>query len=156
MSYCPSCNKGVVAGLSYCNHCGFKLTEKKGDDIKSLEIRPEFLISAMVGLFIFGLVAIGILIGILKQGGGFDFSILLALTLFSFTLLLMVEGVFTFLLLRRKRVEREVTDSNRLNEQAINEIYTPPAQALSEAKFQPASVTEHTTRTLEPTPKVNS
>lgn len=156
MSYCPSCNKEVIAGLSYCNHCGFKLTGKKGANLQSSEVRPEFLVAAMFGLFVFGLVAIGFLISLLKQGAGFDFSILLALTLFSFTLLLLVEGVFAFLLLRRKRVEKEEINSHRLNEQAIKEIYTPPAQALSESTFQPASVTEHTTRTLEPTPKVKS
>ena len=156
MKYCPSCSKEVVAGLSYCNHCGFKLNGTTSDGIKSSEVKPELLVSAMVGLFILGLVAIAILIGVLKQVAGFDPPILLAITMFSFMLMIMVEGILIWLLLSGRKVKKEISDTNRLNEQSTKELYTAPAQILSEPTFQPISVTDHTTRTLEHPPKVKS
>ncbi len=155
--YCSSCSKEVVAGLTYCNHCGHRLIGAKVDNvIKPLEVKPELLVSAMAGVFILGLVAIAVLIGVLKQVAGIDLPFLIAATLFSFLLMLLVEGVFIWLLLRRKKVEKQESDTNQLNEQAIKEIYTAPARVLLEPTFQPvSSVTEHTTRTLEHVPKNN-
>lgn len=146
--YCSSCAKEVAAGLRFCNHCGFKLSGAKGDGgIESSEVKPELLVSAMVGLFILGLVAIAVLLGVMKQVVGFDLSILLAAMTFSFVLMLVVEGVFMWLLLSRKKVEK--------NEQSIKEIYIAPVKVLSEPTFQPISVTEHTTRSLEHVPKTD-
>ncbi len=155
--YCSSCAKEVVAGLTYCNHCGHRLSEAKVDNLsKSPEVKPELLVSAMVALFILGLVAIAVLIGVMKQVAGFDLPFLLAFTMFSFVMLMMIEGVLTWMLLRPKKVGKEVSDTNQLNEQAIKEIYTAPTRGLSEPTFQPvSSVTEHTTRTLEHVPKNN-
>ena len=151
--YCSSCAKQVAPNLTYCNHCGFKLNEAKGNGVKSLEVKPELLVSAMVGLFILGLVAIAVLIGVMKQVVGFEFPFLIAVTIFSFVLMLVVEGVLIWLLLSGKKVEKEVSHTDRLNEQ--KEIYTAPARELSEPTFQPISVTERTTRSLEHVPKIN-
>ncbi len=151
--YCPSCAKEVVAGLTFCNHCGFKLNGAKGENVKSSEVKPELLVSAMAGVFILGLVAIAVLIGVLKQVAGFDLPFLIAAILLSFVLMLLVEGVFIWLLLSRRKVEKEESHTNRLNEQ--KEIYTAPARVLSEPTFQPISVTERTTRSLDPVPKNN-
>jgi hypothetical protein len=70
--------------------------------------------------------------------------------------MIMVEAVLTWMLLRRRKVEKEASGINEINEQAVKEIYTAPSgRALSEPSFEPLSVTDHTTRTLEHTPKVN-
>ena len=154
--YCSSCGMSVVPGLNYCKRCGEKLREVKGDNlIKSSEVKPELLVSAMVALFILGLVAIAVLVGAMKRVD-FEPPFLLAFTIFSFLLMLMIEGVLTWMLLKRKKVEKEESAPNQLNEQAIKEIYIAPTRGLSEPTFQPASsVTEHTTRTLEHVPKNN-
>ena len=154
--YCSSCAKEVVAGLTYCNHCGHRLNGAKVDNlIKSSEVKPELLVSAMVGLFILGLLAIAVLIGVLKRVD-FEPPLILAILMLSFVLMFMIEGVLTWMLLRRKKVEKEESAPNQLNEQPIKEIYTAPTRGLSEPTFQPASsVTEHTTRTLEHAPKNN-
>jgi uncharacterized protein (DUF983 family) len=152
--YCSSCAKEVVSGLTYCNHCGFKLNGAKGDDGKSLEVKPELLVSAMAGVFILGLVAIAVLIGVLKQVAGFDTPFLIATILLSFVMMLVVEGVFIWLLLKRKKVEKVVGDT-QLNQQTTKEMYTASTRGLSEGTFEPISVTEHTTRTLQPVPKNN-
>ncbi|HVF46728.1 MAG TPA: hypothetical protein VNA17_04090 [Pyrinomonadaceae bacterium] len=65
----------------------------------------------MVGLFILGLVAIAVLAGVLKQVAGFDLSILLAIIGLSFLLMLLVEGVLIWMLLRGKRGKSGATDA---------------------------------------------
>ena len=146
--YCPSCGVSVAQGLSYCNYCGAKLSGANGDNvIKSSEVKPELLVSAMVGGFILGLVAIAILLGVMKEVVGFDLSIILAVTVFSFVLMLVVEGVLIWLLLNGKRGVKEVGDAERPNEQKTKEVGEAQARVLSEPV---PSVTEHTTRAFEP------
>lgn len=154
--YCPNCAKEVTGGLSFCNHCGFRLKGARDDDVvEPSEVKAGLLVSAMVGLFILGLVAIAILIGVMKVIAGFDTAIVYAFTIFSFVLLLIIEGLLTWMLLRGK-VEKEVSSTNQLDEQGVKEMYAAPTRELAEPTFQPvASVTEHTTRTLEHVPKKN-
>jgi hypothetical protein len=146
--YCSSCGVAVAQGLSYCNYCGAKLSGAKGDShIKSSEVKPELLVSAMVALFILGLGAIAVLIGVMKEVAGFDLPILLAVTMFSFVLMLVVEGVIIGLLLKGKRGAQEAGDTERLKEQMIKELGGARERVLPEPV---PSVTEHTTRAFEP------
>lgn len=146
--YCSSCGVAVAQGLSYCNYCGAKLNGAKGDNvIKSSEVKPELLVSAMVGLFILGLVAIAVLIGVMKEVVGFDLPILLAVTMFSFVLMLVVEGVLIWLLLNGRRGVKEVGDAEPTKEQKTKELGEGQARVLPEPM---SSVTEHTTRSFEP------
>ncbi len=146
--YCSSCGVAVAQGLSYCNYCGGKLNGAEGDNvIKSSGVKPELLVSAMVGLFILGLVAIAVLIGVLKQVAGFDLPILLAVTMFSFVLMLVVEGVLIGLLLSGRRGAKEAGDTERLKEQTTKELGEVQARVLPEPV---PSVTEHTTHAFEP------
>ena len=120
----------------------------KGDSvIKSSEVKPELLVSAMAGVFILGLVAIGVLIGVLKQVAGFDLSFLVNVIMFSFALMLLVEGVFIWLLLKRKKANKETSNANLLNKQTANELYTAPERVLTDPI---PSVVERTTNLLEP------
>ena len=147
--YCSSCGGAVAQGLSYCNYCGAKLSGANGDAIvKSSEVKPELLVSAMVGGFVLGLVAIAVLIGVLKAVAGFDFPILLAITTFSFLMMLIVEGVLIGLLLKKsKRGAKEADATERPKEQATRELGEAQARVLPEPV---PSVTEHTTRLFDP------
>jgi hypothetical protein len=146
--YCSSCGASVAQGLSYCNYCGAKLSGANGDNvINSSGVKPELVVSAMVGLFILGLVAIAVLIGVLKAVAGFDFPFLLVATMFSFVLMLVVEGVLMSLLLRGKRGAKESGDTERLKEQTTKELGEAQARVLPE---RVPSVTEHTTRSFDP------
>ena len=146
--YCPSCGVSVAQGSTYCKHCGEKLSGAKGDAvITSSEVKPELLVSAMVAVFVLGLVAIAVLIGVLKQVAGFDLPFLLAATMLSFLLMLVVEGVLIGLLLKGKSGAKEAGDTERLKEQKTKELGEGQARVLPE----PApSITEHTTRAFEP------
>ena len=146
--YCSSCGVAVAQGLSYCNYCGAKLNGVKGDSvIKSSEAKPESLVGAMVFVFVFGLVAISILMRVMKAVLDLNVGQILAFTLLSFLIMLLIEGVFIRLLLRRSRGVEETGGTALSKERAANELDATQARALPEAM---PSVTEHTTRTLEP------
>jgi hypothetical protein len=138
----------VALGLSYCNYCGAKLNGAKDDNVtRSPEVKPELLVSAMVGLFILGLIAIGVLIGVMKERVGFDLPIILAVTVFSLVMMLVVEGVLIRLLLKGKRSAKEAGDTEQPKEQTTQELGGAQARVLPEPA---SSVTDHTTRSFEP------
>lgn len=146
--YCASCGMAVAQGLSYCNYCGAKLSGAKGDNvIKSSEVKPESLIGSIVALFIFGLGAVAVLIGVMKEVVGFDISIILAVTVFSFALMFVVEGVLIWLLLNSRRGAKEVGDAEPPKGQKTKELGEGQARVLSEPV---PSVTDHTTRAFDP------
>lgn len=145
--YCSSCGVATAGGLSYCNHCGAKLTGERGDSAKkSSEVKPESLVWAMVAVLVFGFVAIMFLMMAMKMVG-LHVGEILAFTILSFLIMLLVEGVFIWQLLGRKRGTEETTDTMHSKEQATKELYEAQARALPEPM---PSVTEHTTRAFEP------
>lgn len=145
--YCSSCGVSVAQGLSFCNYCGAKLNGEKRDNvIKSSEAKPESLLWGMVAVLVFGFVAIVFLMMAMKMVG-LNVGQILAFTILSFLIMLLVEGVFIWQLLGRKRGTEETTDTVHSKEQATKELYEAQARALPEPM---PSVTEHTTRAFEP------
>jgi predicted amidophosphoribosyltransferase len=146
--YCSSCGVAVTPGLRYCNYCGEKLSGAKSDRIiKSPEVKPESLLEAMVFTFVFGLGAITVLIGVMKAVLHLELGQILAFTLLSFLIMLLLEGVFIRLLFRRKRGAEQAGDGVQLKGQATKELDAAQARALPEPM---PSVTEHTTRAFDP------
>ena len=146
--YCSSCSASVAQGLSYCNFCGAKLSGVKDDHgVESSKVKPELLVSAMVGLFVLGLVAIAVLIGVLKSVAGFDLPFLLVASTFSFLLMLVVEGVLIRLLLKGNSGARKAGDTGRLKAQTTNGLAEAQVRVFPEPV---PSVTEHTTRSFDP------
>jgi hypothetical protein len=145
--YCSSCGVAVAQGLSYCSYCGAKLSgEKRDNAIRSSEVRPESLVWGMVAVLVFGFVAIVFLMMAMKMVG-LHVGQILALTILSFLIMLLVEGVFIWQLLRRKRGSEETGDTTLSKEQSTKELDGPRPRVLP----QPVpSVTEHTTRTFDP------
>src|SRR5260221_2355511 len=152
--YCSSCGVAVAQGLSYCNYCGAKLNGVKGETrIKAPEVKPELLVSSMVVVFVFGLAAITMLMGVMKAVLNFDFGQILAFALLSFLIMLSIEGVLVRLLFRRQHVPASAGDAVLLKGQATKELYAAPDRVLPEPV---PSVTEHTTRAFEPIPGLQS
>ena len=142
--YCSSCGVAVAQGRSYCNYCGAKVSS--GDSVtESSEVKPGLLVSAMVGLFILGLVAITMLMGMMKSILDLPVERVLAITLIPFLLLLLIEGVLIRLLLRRTKPPQEASDRTFYRGQVTSELDAAHARALPEPL---PSVTENTTRTL--------
>jgi len=143
--YCSSCGVAVAQGLSYCNYCGAKVNGAEGES--SSLVKPELVVSAMVGLFILGLVAIAVLVGVLKSVAGFDPPILIGVTFFSFIVMLLLEGMLIGLLLKGKKGAKAPGSIDGLKQQTTRELAEVKTRALAEPT---SSVTDHTTRTLEP------
>ena len=144
--YCSSCGAAVAQGLSYCNYCGAKLSGERGDSvIQSSELGPSFLAFLMTAVFVFGLAAIALLMVVMKAV--LDSPLIIAFTLLSFLMMLLVEGVLIRLLLRRNRGAEATGDTTLSKEQATKELNAAQARVLPEAT---PSVTEHTTRAFEP------
>jgi hypothetical protein len=147
--YCSSCGMAVTPGLSYCNQCGARLSGANRDDItKSSEVKAETLVGAIAAVFIFGLGAIiGLMMALKMVFGIENLGLVIAFTFLSFMILLAVEGVFIGMLLSRKKRAKEAGDTERLKKQTTKELSEAKARMLQEPAL---SVTEHTTRTLEP------
>ncbi len=144
--YCSACGVAVAQGLTYCNYCGAKLN--RGDHgAKSPDVRPESLIFGMLAVFVFGIAAITLLMGMMKSVLGLPVERVLAFTLLPFLVILVLEGVFIRLLLRRNRGVEETRYRKPSKEQVTNELDESDARALPEPM---PSVTEHTTRTFAP------
>jgi uncharacterized membrane protein len=145
--YCSSCGAVVAQGLSYCNRCGAKLNDVKGESIvQSREVRPEFLVWAMVAVMVFGFVGIVFLMMAMKMVG-LTVGQILAFTIVSFLIMLLVEGVFILQLVRRRRGAEETGNNALAKEQAKKELDAAQSRLLRESL---PSVTEHTTRAFEP------
>lgn len=112
---------------------------------KSSEVKTESLVWAMVAVLVFGFVAIVFLMMAMKMVG-LNVGQILAFTILSFLIMLLVEGVFTWQLLLRKRGVA-TGDTALSNGQTTKELEAARARVLPEPL---PSVTEHTTRTFEP------
>lgn len=143
--YCSSCGTSVERSLSYCKRCGAKL----GDGASNQkELFPDSLIWAIVSVFVAGMGVIIGLMSVMKKELYFNDGIIIALTLLSFMLLFTIEGVLIFQLIRRLGRPKTVRDTSPITEAAPTVLEASPARALAES---PPSVTEHTTRSFEPT-----
>jgi hypothetical protein len=126
--YCSKCGSSVSPNLTYCNHCGAKLSDAR-------EVKPDNLLFFITAVFVFGLAAIMALMVVMKfVFGPENLSLIIAFTLLSFLIMIAVEGVFIGMLLSRRK------------KQTAKELGEAKARMLPES---PLSVTEHTTRTLE-------
>ncbi|MDQ2975815.1 MAG: zinc ribbon domain-containing protein [Acidobacteriota bacterium] len=148
--YCSTCGKPVTVGLSYCNHCGARLTGSKSNGAAPAELFPESLVWAIVSVFVVGLGGTIGLMAVMKDAGTFNPGMILALTFLSFAVMLAVEGVLIWLLLGRRKSEKVSAKQEataQVEGAATRELGAAEGRALPEPV---ASVTDHTTRTLKP------
>lgn len=143
--YCSSCGVAATQGLSYCNYCGAKLSTGDSGD-KPPDIRPGGLVTMMVATFVMGLAVITIFMGVMKAVLHFEYGPLIAFMLLSFLMMFMLEGIFVFLLFRRKHSNDEPRNTFQNNRASTKEL-----EAQSRQPMEPiSSVTEHTTRAFDP------
>lgn len=145
--YCSSCGGAVTRGLSYCNHCGSKLSAAKSSDgTKQSNAFHESLVWAIVSVFVGG---VGVTIGLMAvmKEVGFNTGVVLAVTLLSFLVMLVVESVLIWMLVRQQIGVKATGEAKRTSERATQEISSTNAHLLPEPA---TSITEHTTRTFDP------
>src|ERR1044072_2755735 len=132
--YCSTCGVAVTQGLSFCKHCGAKLSDGKGDDFaKYSELRAEsFLILLMVAAFIFGLGVIMGLMAVMKNGIDLEAPQVIPFAILSFVMLFSIEGVIVWRLLRRDRLAKATAAAATPSEQTTKELDAARARALPE------------------------
>jgi len=131
----------VAQGLSYCNYCGAKLN----DDSRSGELRPETMVFGMLATFIFGIVAITVLMAVMRNALGMELAQIVPFAAICFLLMLILEGVFIGLLLQRTRAKKPGTKAH-LHENTTKELDAAQDRLLPEPI---PSVTEQTTRAFD-------
>lgn len=156
--YCTKCGNLVSDGLAFCNKCGNRVKqEKSGSGDAMSESSTNFLIAAMLGIPIAG---IGVMIGlitVLKRELDMPNEMVGIIAIMGFILLFAAELGFLFLLLVRTHAQKKISLEQAASQAQLNDART---KSLAEAQFQNIatpvpSVTEHTTRTLDPVRKDN-
>ena len=128
--------------MSYCKHCGAKVGAND-----SKELFPDSLVWAIVSVFIAGLGIIIGLMSVMKKELNLNEWVVVLFGAMAFMLMFVIESVFISQLVRRRRGVKEVRDTSPINEPAPKVLEARQAHTLAE----PApSVTEHTTRSFEP------
>ena len=150
--YCERCGKQINDSLNFCNGCGAQLRkEKEKDEEKSVF---SGLLSALIAVTVVGL---GVLVGFVAvlsdkvrdTSALFAFVVVYLATLFG----------ICFLIARQlaKVIDRDHADRGRVGTVTMGEperlVQLPPKSTNPLEDFNgPASVTEHTTRTLDEVP----
>lgn len=146
--YCSSCGGVVTEGLTYCKHCGAKQNEAKGESrARSTELSPNLLVPAMVFAFVLGTFSITLLMLVMKKLD-FNEGMINGIVMMTFLMMLILEGTFIWLLISRRRGQQSLGEREQSREHTTKELDAVHVRALPEPI---PSVTEHTTRTLEPT-----
>ena len=142
--YCPSCGKSVTNGLRFCNSCGERLfaepEDKHGTPGKMLD-------NVLTTLFLIVMFGMGTLVGLVAVLLGNDVSTRLV-TVVVFAYLAALYGICHQLV---AQVPKLIDAKLNLPKPALP---PPPEQPqLGEYREAAASVTEHTTRTLDKVPR---
>jgi hypothetical protein len=143
--FCSSCGAAITPELNYCKRCGAELSGA----IQQSKTEIESLIWAIVGITIGG---IGVIIGlmvVMKEVIGFDNKLIGLVASGSFFMLLIAEITFVLMLLSRINARKKAAHNQQLSDADAQKLYEAPARELAEPMPFP-SVTEHTTRTLDP------
>lgn len=142
--YCEQCGKQIDEALNYCNSCGTQL-RKQDPASKSL---IGNMVSAIAATVIFGLIILAVLIGNI-----FDkVSRIEPLFAFAAVYLIMLFGI-CYMIMRQvsKLIDAELKSREFPQRSSTPAIQLPPRSTNQLDEFrEPASVTDPTTRTLEP------
>lgn len=148
--YCQTCGGQLAQPLSYCNHCGADLgTLKVQGQAGTAETAIDTLLWVIVGTTITLLgMALGALV--LIKHGAINERLGMAFVVLTFISLVVAEAVLVWRLLHLNRGAEEIRGVPQLSALSIEEPDPMTTRALHEPLEPVSSVTEETTRTLEP------
>lgn len=151
MTFCSNCGNRLAEGLKYCNSCGFRLGVEDDDDKDG---KPgKMLDGILTTVFLVVMFGLGILVGLV--------AILLGNNVMPQLVVIIVvayiAAVFGICFMLLSQVPKLV--DAKLNERkqgrlpaAASPQQLKPADTAEFIERPIASVTDHTTRTLEETP----
>lgn len=146
--YCPSCGATLLQEMNYCNRCGINLGLIKGSgSSKSLEKSVESTVWSIVGVT---LSMLGMMIAVMALMNGFGLSgeAVVFFMALMFLVLIGIDGLLVWQLSRQNRLAKKARSATQLERSKAAKLNAQPEQLLGEAGM---SVTENTTRILEPT-----
>jgi hypothetical protein len=148
--YCQKCGAQLAEALSYCNHCGANLGKLKVQgQAATAGTAIDTLLWVIVGTTITFLgMALGALV--LIKDGAINERLGMAFVILTFVSLVVTEGVLVWRLLHLNRGAEEKRAVSELDDLSTNEPNRVTARALQEPLEPVSSITEETTRTLEP------
>lgn len=144
--YCSGCGTRIQEGLNYCSRCGKRAAEE-GQNTASI---AESLSSSLGYVGGFGFLSFVFVVLVLVKNGVSGGQII-PIAFFYFAALFGI----CFLILRQTQLFSKSPKRNAKNETQENlHAYLRPVTTaqLQEPADHPASVTEHTTRTLDEVP----
>ena len=146
--YCQTCGGQLAQPLSYCNHCGADLSTSKAR-AGTAGTAIDTLLWVIVGTTITLLgMALGALV--LIKNGAINEHLGMAFVILTFVSLVVTEAVLMWRLLHLKRGAEEMQAIPKVDDLSADEPTPVTARALQEPLEPVSSVTEQTTRTLEP------
>ena len=143
--YCQKCGNQVSDALKYCNNCGAK--QRKGKDKSVGEKMLDDLLTTLFLVVMFGL---GILVGLVAVLLNFELPKELV-GLITTAYLVTIFSICFMLLGQVKRVIGANLELPKERDDPPEAFLQMPRRTTAqlESNFEPASVTEHTTRTLD-------
>lgn len=144
--FCPSCGTEVPPSLSYCNRCGAELNAKSRNPIHSSDNLMISLVWAIVAVTVGGLGVIIGLMAMMKETLHFEEGLISGFAGLAFLLIMAADSIFIWLVLRSRNGAKEAGDKIKSPRPTLRDLDAPP-RGLPEPAI---SVTENTTRTLEP------
>ena len=144
--FCSSCGMAVTPGLSYCNRCGAEMGAKERGRNK-LDMPLEYLVWAIVTVAVVGIGATIGLMALMKESLHLENGQILGGALVAFLPFLVIEAAFIWLLVRSQRSTNQPRDLISPRAVETNDLDALRPRAIHAPS---PSVTEHTTRGLEP------
>ena len=142
--YCPSCGAEFTNGLKFCKRCGANLNSVKKTQETGLDLGKFASMFWSIGVF--GMTGLALLVGGLlgAMGIGVKSDAVVVVAIFMLMTILAIAGMLTFQLSRLIKLANDMQFESR-----EFDIERTPAQ-IEESPLGMPSVTEHTTRNMEP------
>ena len=144
--YCERCGNQIDDSLNYCNTCG---TQLRGET-RSQKSLAFVMVGALTVILILGFIVIGSLLVTLLDRVSRPEPVFV----FAMVFLLVLFGV-CFMIMRQvsRLIDHELKAREMPKRSAVPLVQLPPRSTNQLDEFrEPASVTDHTTRTLEEIP----
>ena len=148
--YCPSCGTALDQQLKYCNRCGAHLVTSP--EVERLNMVENRIDRGMEGMVYLTILALPLILGgmTLMKWVQLSESLIVAYMALSSAAFIALFGLGVWQIRRIARNSKDAIGIAQLEQPDVNELGPAAARIALEAA---PSVTEHTTRGLEPVPR---
>ena len=148
--FCSNCGVALAQQMKYCNYCGAQLVSMK--DASETKLYEKRMDSEMEGLFWISVLGIALILGgmVLMKKVQFSDWLIIAYMILSSAAFIAYFALGVWQVRRLAKTSKRAESLIDVAPAETSEL--DPVKALASHEPLP-SVTEHTTRTLEPIPK---